>query len=262
MTYQTNVQAAAAALKRGEDANWELARLTYENTLDAGDVRTQPGKVSMERWCEDVRAVSGRAFSYRTGKRYKAIWAKSGGPAAGRPSWSEAYEDADGRTDRLEGLRERQVGASSPEGKRQLARELLDDPDVTSDPEVQDRVVRTAGSSPKLTARTIEHADEQRPAPPRSERDPNALDYIAALGVGSAAVMAMRRLHDDVSTLVAVLRNDAVRVNEGDRGAITEDANGLRRASDIARMYADELEIALEGGVSDQRLEDLLNEGR
>jgi hypothetical protein len=265
MSYQANVQAAAAALKRGEDANWELARLTSETTLDAGRVDTQVGKVPMEQWCADVRAASDRRFGPREGRRYKKTWREHGGTgSADHVSWAEAYwlstkdEHPEEMTERI--VRSKAIQAS-PETKRQVARDLLDDPDVTSDPEVQDRVVRTAGSSPRLTARTIEHADEHRPAPPARQRDPNALDYIAALGVGSTAVMALRRLHDDVSTLVAVLRNDAVRLNDQSRDAIREDAADLRKASDIARMYADEIEIALEGGVSDQRLEDLLNEG-
>lgn len=257
MRYQDQVAAAAAALKRGEDANWELARLTYENTLSHNEHNSD--KVTMRRWCADVRAASVRRFSETTGERYKRAWRDviRQGLTADLPSWSEAYDaiTPDGFEERMAPSKAKAVLAhGTPETKRQVARELLDDPDVTADPDIQESIVSTAGSNPSLTARTIERAEEQRPAPPKPERDPNQLDYIAALGVGDTAILAMRKLHSDVSTLVAVLRNENVRLDEGAREAIQEDVNDLRQASEIARMYSEEIQIALEGGISDERL--------
>jgi len=66
--YETAVKQAAAALQRGDDANWELARLTWQHT--SGD-----SPMSMATWCADVRTASGRGFTEATGYRYAAVWA-------------------------------------------------------------------------------------------------------------------------------------------------------------------------------------------
>ena len=92
MSYHEAVTRAATALVKGEDANWELARLTYENTYQDGRISSQPGRVSMEEWCQEIRDRSGRKFSARTGKRYRRIWRKYGRPSvAHHPSWTEAF---------------------------------------------------------------------------------------------------------------------------------------------------------------------------
>lgn len=135
MTYQEAVTQAASALTRGEDANWELARLTYENTFTSGDVKAQPTRVSMERWCADIRAASGRQFSYTTGNRYKAIWVRHGLPLGeDRPSWTDAWEDVHGGPSpavAFAGINaERITDNATPDVKRDLAVKLMADPDV------------------------------------------------------------------------------------------------------------------------------------
>jgi hypothetical protein len=88
MSYQDNVRAAAAALTRGEDANWELARLTFESTRSRGEF----DKPTMETWCSDVRAASGRRFGVSTGEKYKIVWRRYGDPSLREGlSWNEAY---------------------------------------------------------------------------------------------------------------------------------------------------------------------------
>ena len=72
--YAHAVQEAATAVQIGEAANWKLAQLTYENTRTGAGRKEQPGKVPMAQWCKDVQAHSGRRFSVRTGKLYKAAW--------------------------------------------------------------------------------------------------------------------------------------------------------------------------------------------
>src|SRR5215204_2741044 len=94
MSYEEAVASAAAALTRGEDANWELARLTHENTIKGGGRQTSDGLVSMARWCGDVRQVSGRKFSLRTGGLYKAVWEANSASLAELPSFSEALREA------------------------------------------------------------------------------------------------------------------------------------------------------------------------
>jgi Family of unknown function (DUF6192) len=94
MAYRENVELAAAALIRGEDANWELARLTYENTYDAGDIESQSDRVTMRQWCKDVEAaVPGRKdrFSSGNGLLYKRIWRAYGHyDRNDRPTWTDA----------------------------------------------------------------------------------------------------------------------------------------------------------------------------
>ncbi len=133
-TYTEAVEEAAAALKRGEDANWELARLTYENTLMQGNAMSQPGKVNMEQWCADVRRASGRRFSAKSGRVYKAIWSEYGRHLDGdHLPWSEAYDGVQGGTvaERFEKTHARNVTEkASVETKVQVARELLAEPEV------------------------------------------------------------------------------------------------------------------------------------
>jgi hypothetical protein len=166
MSYKDDVRAAAAALNRGEEENWKLARLTYENTLESGDTRRQrdEGKVSMREWCEDVRAASGRAFSEKTGTRYKAIWARFGTlsqsdraryglPPRGGPSrlsWAEAYDTVDGRTmqERLGGFAvKNSLTYATPEQKREAFDRLSRDDDVVSDPHTSSAVLKQIAHS-------------------------------------------------------------------------------------------------------------------
>lgn len=107
MTYQEDVDVAGDALERGEDANWKLAQLTYERTIDAGFVAPQreAGKVSMAQWCADVRARKGRRFSEWTGRAYRAIWEQAGRCVPSDQSWSEAYAEATKRNTNDEVLR-------------------------------------------------------------------------------------------------------------------------------------------------------------
>lgn len=143
MNYQDSVNAAAAALKRGEDANWELARLTYECTTSgrtAADLQAEKlaGKVQMEQWTADVRAKSGRGFAVATGHIYKNIWTRFRVVYPGRADvpWSDAYAEVRGGT-----VGERMVEAdfrraqehASLEQKRAQFASLARDPDVLAD---------------------------------------------------------------------------------------------------------------------------------
>lgn len=137
MGYQDAVAQAAEALKRGEDANWELARLTHENTLMMG-YPIQAGRVSMEQWASDVRAQSGRRFSAPHAARFKAIWGRYGhADLTDRPSWTDAmietvpaaaYEVAGGRRELARSL---ETIANAPaQERRDLVVKLMTDPIV------------------------------------------------------------------------------------------------------------------------------------
>ena len=104
-SYEQAVEQAADALKKGEQANWDLARYTYENTIGNGEVgrgqQSRDGRVSMAAWCRDIRAASGRRFSDFTGGVYRRAWERrQEGLARGQDlSWAEAYESARGDND-------------------------------------------------------------------------------------------------------------------------------------------------------------------
>ena len=129
MTYQDAVAQAASALTRGENANWELARLTYENTYAAGDTQSQSGRVSMDQWCTDVRLASERRFSAKTGERFKAIWRRYGPPTVGGPSWIEAVEEYVGVPSIREAF-DPYTAPTTSDTKRDLAVKLMADPDI------------------------------------------------------------------------------------------------------------------------------------
>jgi hypothetical protein len=74
MAYRENVELAAAALVKGHEANWELARLTYENTREPGGRATQEDRVTMEDWCGDVQAAGRKRFQASTGKLYRRTY--------------------------------------------------------------------------------------------------------------------------------------------------------------------------------------------
>jgi hypothetical protein len=84
MDYTEAVVQAAAALGRGEDANWELARLTWEVTHGESPV-------TLRQWSADVKERSGRRFSLQTASLYRQVWARFRDQDLGtRPSWTDA----------------------------------------------------------------------------------------------------------------------------------------------------------------------------
>jgi hypothetical protein len=173
--YEDQVRAASAALVRGENANWELACLTYENTFEKGDVSGQQ-KVSMERWCADIRAMSNRRFSKSTGMTYKAIWKIYGHQQAGdRKSWTEAYAEVQGGTmaDRMvEADFKRAIEHASPEQKREAIATLAQEPEVLADDET-----RWAVKSAALKAERLAHPGWfQDPPFVRTEPNDSTLD--------------------------------------------------------------------------------------
>lgn len=132
MAYQDEVQAAAQDLIRGDDANWDLARRTYENTRED---RWDTSRVEMEQWCADVRQASGRRFSTFTGKHYRRMWREYQGVNThpDRPSWAEAVAELH-PDQTYDAVRERLAGAEirhgTIESKAKLFTELATDPSI------------------------------------------------------------------------------------------------------------------------------------
>jgi hypothetical protein len=197
MDYDEAVGVAARALRRGEEASWELARLTSEQTVNGrgGDQRTlgtqrslgeRSGPVQMAQWCADVRErATGIKFSEWTGRAYKRIWSVYGHLSAeDRPSWSEAYKEVvDGATPEAREQRavERFLREGEPERKRDAFLRLAHD-EAVADPRTVDaanellqRRAREVRGMPPLPARLhpeLREAVEQRDSSPlRGARD-------------------------------------------------------------------------------------------
>jgi hypothetical protein len=129
MSYKQEVEAAAAALKRGEEADFELAERTYNNT-------TPDGSVSLTQWCADVQAKSGRSFGTTPGKYYRRAWGLylAAEQAIGRTA-------ARKRTFKGEGGYYWEARDSSPSQERDEIRvreavRVLRDPEASKDPRI------------------------------------------------------------------------------------------------------------------------------
>jgi len=122
----------------GEQANWELARLTHENTWMPGR-RGESHRREMSVWCADVEKASGRSFGPRTGARYKRLWTMYGtSPAMVRPSFTEeisklSYTDKTARERWAQYDAGKGGGDTSPEVKCQVFQQLAQDHDVIED---------------------------------------------------------------------------------------------------------------------------------
>lgn len=203
MTYTQAVEQAAAALVRGEDANWELARLTWENTIGAGDVRTalQSGRVRMETWCADVQASAGRRFGTVTGWRYKQVWAEHGlSDRIERLSWDEAYQPTKGipRQEQVTPAdTERFIEFATPERKQEVAAKLL------SDPEVADAII----AQPETRRAVYESLNRQEQRAEVKRETIRASDPIVQRIDKETALLALeqllRKFAEDARALVA-----------------------------------------------------------
>jgi len=175
--YKDQVRAAAAALKRGEDANWELAKLTYVVCGPAGQMgQPRPGQVPIRRWAEDVAIESGRRFGDKTARYYRDIWERFGKSDQGPTSisWTDAYADIRGGTvgERMvEADFKRALTNATPEQKREVLTSLAREPEVLADDETR-WAVRSA-----VTQATFErHPDLALRPEPRPQAQDSILE--------------------------------------------------------------------------------------
>ena len=155
MNYEDRVKAAAAALKSGEDANWTLAQLTYENTNRKGV--PVAGRVSHARWSADVRAASGRRFSETTSNKYSMMWERYGATSSkgSRLSWTDAWVEVNPR-DSGRAMRERATDThigkeASAERKVELLNQLLEDDEVLALLDADAAIARAARKETTLS---------------------------------------------------------------------------------------------------------------
>jgi hypothetical protein len=244
MAYRDNVDLAATALQRGEDANWELARLTFENTWDhvAGG---RDERVSMDHWCADVRAASGRKFSIAAGDHYKMIWRQFGLlPDHERPSWTDASY----------GIRsmppERRVDVdaasysrrASPEAKREIFQTLAADPVIVE--HAAEIGTPTSQAVSKLThdayvirEQRREQAIEADPISRRLERQRAALDLEASCNQFAQDCVRFAR---EITDLLPA-------TGEAD----PDDLAWIARAIERGRTALDQLEVYISTGRTD-----------
>ena len=142
------VEAAAKALIRGEDGNWELARRTAKNTRggagrpdNSADIRGIMASLSMVEWCERVRGRAKRKFSEQSGVMFKRMWMRYGHlQPEERPEWSEGMKVLD--PDHYDSKRvqarvdaiavEKHLTHAPPEARAQTAVRLLADAEVVA----------------------------------------------------------------------------------------------------------------------------------
>ncbi len=178
MNLQERIEAASAALIRGEDANWEIARLTWESTVRRGE-RPSTDRLTMADWCERVRASSGRKFSERYAEKYRQAWAQFGVPStADLPVFSEVMETiitAGGPP-----IEERRAQSEArkiienpallkPEQKRALVEQLAEDPDVRDDWQTRARVQRAIHDGDQRQEQRIVEVYERDPVAQKIE---------------------------------------------------------------------------------------------
>ena len=164
--YEDDVGTAAMALIEGEQSNWLLARLTYENTRSGGGTRASDWPVSMDRWCADVRRESGRKFSESTGKAYKAVWAKYGVDSSGSDesvSFAEALREVrpDSHGSRKKGDGKRISRRYEREAELDVERAYRIEKDEPSEPETEPDGSQVAADRLRSEAMTPSEAESE-----------------------------------------------------------------------------------------------------
>lgn len=239
--YDDAVGLAAAALMQGEEANWQLARLTYENTLSLGEAASQTGKATMAQWSADVRAASGRRFSPATGGLYRQLWAEFGQEdLMNRPPWPEAIYKVRPATapDRMaERLANKHLREASSERKAEIARGLLADPEVAA--QIENEIVEHVASDATRTAHVISRRRESEPVreiPEKPLRDYDALTetHVNGLSVILAAESSGKWVPDERSSALLYFLTQIL----GNRQEPTGEMNDLV-AGRLESMFAE-----------------------
>jgi hypothetical protein len=116
MNYERAVTEARTLVKRSSEDQWRLAELTWQVTHG-------PDKRTQREWAADL------GVHHTTVGRWSRIWEQFGALST-KPQWSDAWNQEIGRVDGNYGQAE--VRNLPPERKAEVARELLEDPEVAS----------------------------------------------------------------------------------------------------------------------------------
>lgn len=251
-TIEERIRQAADDLVSGEDANWHLAMLTYESTLDRpGQPRKDDSRLTMTDWCQRIREASGRRFADATGRRYKSVWSQFGrnhDPDSDLLSWAEAWNENLGtepgeRFANADAKRATQNLASvTPEVKLALADELLKDPDTAE--RIERRFIDRAAHDPALASRIERAFEEFHPTPAVSQDRPSERDPDALWSLGSAVYGSVFRERERVGALVSYLQRNMPLDEEQTRAAAAVVA-GMEAARRQLTSYEDEIRKAM-----------------
>lgn len=229
-------KAAEAYRAKADEDRWEQCRIAHEAVESGG--------------------FSRRSFAKEVGKDPRTIsvqfqmWDRWGGEALPhRPTyWAAQAEIMNFSTgkDRTRDIARAGVRNLPAEDKREVLKEL------TADPDLADTVVDIVSDSPRMTVQVNERSAEKRPAPPKKVDKPDGFDLILGLGAGATVLYDIEKHEEAISNLVSWVGNnhapdDVVR-------AVVDDIANLKAAGDRLHMYAEELQVALDGGVSDERI--------
>lgn len=255
MTYRDNVEQAALALKRGEDANWELARLTHESTRTGAKDRE---RATMAQWCADVSVTAARGFSEWTGEQYKRCWVyrleheRANGTLS--LTWMEVYDAVRPGQSAGTTMQERfakqsaqtVVAHGTPEVKRAAFQQLARDPDVIEEAAMLGTPTSRAVSD--LYTKTERVREEWTERETASDPISKRLDEVGAALDLEAACNRFAR------DLVAMSERFAREINEAlprTGPAREEHLYWVRQALERARSVLNELESYAETGRTD-----------
>jgi hypothetical protein len=246
-----NVKLAADALVRGDDANWELAQLTHENTYTGRRrVAEDDSRLSMDEWCRRIREQSGRKFVRSTGLMYKAVWERFGDHDSDHQmAWSEAYWEVRGdkpgssfaATNAKQAIKH--LDAVPVEEKRALARALMADPETEE--QLEREFIQRAGRDPSLVAKIDRVYEEHHPQAKRKERKAGAFELIVGLGVGTELLSHARKQRQDVDDLAAALGAYHGELPEDVLKAVASVREKLTQTTAIITGYDDQIAAAM-----------------
>jgi hypothetical protein len=224
VNYDEAVTKAAKALKVGEDANWTLARLTYENTakqnggrpVKAATAAASFNKLATLRtWSADVRAASGRSFSYQTAGLYRQIWGEHGTTyLAGEIDWRTAYEQVRGQSadERMGNFNlQRGLDNATVEARREAFINLAQDEEVLADkPTVQrvDRHVRPIANLAEAERRDAQRQGEEQAIEGLIQREPT-FKKVDEAGALLDLNRALRHFFDEATPILSRLPENA-----------------------------------------------------
>ncbi len=153
MDYTEAVGEARKLVKRSEHDQWRIAELTWQAVNHHGRTTRQ--------WADDIGA------SQSTASRWARVWERYASHSdSERPAFADAVAEAAGmpldRQERRENEAMSNLRKASPERKRQVARELLDDPEVANDPGVRARVTSEPSAERMAQQRDFEERQRQQ----------------------------------------------------------------------------------------------------
>lgn len=161
MKYNDRVKEAQTLVKRSEEDQWRLAELTWQALHEDGKTQAE--------WAKDIG--TGQPHVAKLAK----VWERYS-QGINRPAFRDAYAEAKGLPVDPHERREmedqatvrKELAKASPERKRELVHELLNDPEVRDDPGVRARVASTPITSEEIPEYTERAKNYERTAQERS----------------------------------------------------------------------------------------------